>query len=91
MPPEGGRLPRVARPSWACGSTVARDRRAGRCAASFTRVNRQPAVACYVAAGDGAWRPFAIDVLRIAGGEIAEIVAFTVEEPARYGLPEVLA
>jgi hypothetical protein len=55
-----------------------------------TRVNRQPAVACYLQR-DGAWRPFALDVLRIAGGEIAEIVTFTVEEPARYGLPEVLA
>ena len=55
-----------------------------------TRVNRQPAVACYVPR-DGAWRPFAVDVLRIAGGEIAEIVTFPVEDPARYGLPEVLA
>ncbi len=55
-----------------------------------TRVNRQPAVACY-RRREGAWRPFALDVVRIAGGEIAEIVTFGVEDPARYGLPEVLA
>ena len=55
-----------------------------------TRVNRQPAVACYLRR-EGAWRPFALDVLRIAGGEIAEIVTFLVADPARYGLPEVLA
>jgi len=55
-----------------------------------TRVNRQPAVACY-AQREGTWRPFTLDVLRIAGGEIAEIVTFPLEDPARYGLPEVLA
>jgi RNA polymerase sigma-70 factor (ECF subfamily) len=55
-----------------------------------TRVNRQPAVACY-AQREGTWRPFTLDVLRIAGGEIAEIVTFPLEDPARFGLPEVLA
>ena len=55
-----------------------------------TRVNRQPAVACY-AQREGTWRPFTLDVLRIAGGEIAEIVTFPLEDPARYGVPAVLA
>ena len=55
-----------------------------------TRVNHQAAVACYLPR-DGAWRPFALDVLRFEGGEIAEIVTFPLTDPARYGLPEVLA
>jgi RNA polymerase sigma-70 factor (ECF subfamily) len=59
-----------------------------RCA--VTRVNRQPAVACYLRR-DGAWRPVMLDVLRIADGEIAEIVTFGIDDPARFGLPEVLA
>jgi len=55
-----------------------------------TRVNRQSAVGCYLPR-QGAWRPFSLDVLRVAGGEIAEIVTFPLDDPARYGLPEVLA
>jgi len=56
----------------------------------LTRVNRQAAVGCYLPR-EGAWRPFALDVLRFAAGEIAEITTFPLEDPARYGLPEVLA
>ena len=55
-----------------------------------TRVNRQSAVGCYLHR-TGAWRPFSLDVLRFAGGEIAEIVTFPLDDPARYGLPEVLS
>ena len=54
-----------------------------------TRANGQPAVAAYVRApGDDVHRAFAIGVLRIGGGRIAEIVAF--HEPALFavfGLP----
>jgi RNA polymerase sigma-70 factor (ECF subfamily) len=42
-----------------------------------TRANRQPAVAAYVRGpGDAEHQPFAIAVLRITGGRIAEITAF---------------
>jgi RNA polymerase sigma-70 factor (ECF subfamily) len=51
-----------------------------------TAANRQPAVANYVRApGDSVHRAFALDVLRLEGGEIAEVVAFPIL-PA-YGLP----
>ena len=57
----------------------------------LTYVNRQPAVANYVLR-DGTWRPFALDVVTFAEGEIDEIVTFPMEKTAaRYGLPEVLA
>jgi RNA polymerase sigma-70 factor (ECF subfamily) len=42
-----------------------------------TRVNRMPAAASYLRRpGDSRFRPFKLDVLRIAGGEIAEITTF---------------
>jgi RNA polymerase sigma-70 factor (ECF subfamily) len=54
-----------------------------------TRANGQPAVATYVRSpGDDAHRAFAIGVLRIKAGRIAEMVAF--HEPAlfpAFGLP----
>ena len=51
--------------------------------------NRQPAVAYYARKpGEGAYRPFALDVLRIEDGEITEIVAFPVS--AAFGLPPTL-
>jgi RNA polymerase sigma-70 factor (TIGR02960 family) len=57
----------------------------------MTRANRQPAVACYVRGpGDEAYTPLAIDVLRIADGEIAEIVTFDGSVFGRFGLPETL-
>jgi RNA polymerase sigma-70 factor (ECF subfamily) len=59
-----------------------------RCA--ITRVNRQPGVANYVRR-DGAFRPFALDVLRFERGVVAEIVTFPLKDPTRYGLPEVLS
>src|SRR5919109_1514540 len=57
-----------------------------------TRVNRQPAVACYVKrAGDTEYRPLALDVLRIEDGAVAEIVAFALEPLLeRLGLPATL-
>jgi RNA polymerase sigma-70 factor, ECF subfamily len=54
-----------------------------------TRANGQPALATYVRGpGDESYRPFAIGVLRVEGGRIAEMVAF--HDPGlfpRFGLP----
>ena len=56
-----------------------------------TRSNRQPAVACYRRApGDEAYRPMAMDVLRIEEGLIADIVTFGPDVFADFGLPPVL-
>jgi RNA polymerase sigma-70 factor, ECF subfamily len=55
----------------------------------MTGANGQPSAAAYVRApGSPVFRPFAIGVLRVACGRIAEITAF--HEPAlfeRFGLP----
>ena len=58
----------------------------------LTRVNKQPAVACYVKrAGDTEYRPLALDVLRIEDGEFAEITAFNLEPLLdALGLPRKL-
>ena len=54
-----------------------------------TEANRQPAVAYYARKpGDGAYRPFALDVLRIEDDQITEIIAFPVS--AAFGLPPTL-
>jgi RNA polymerase sigma-70 factor (TIGR02960 family) len=56
-----------------------------------TSANRQPAAACYLRApGDTEYRAFKIDVLRIAGGAIAEITTFGAKHFAAFGLPRVL-
>jgi RNA polymerase sigma-70 factor, ECF subfamily len=45
-----------------------------------TRVNRQPAVACYVRRpADTVFRPLALDVLRVEEGTISEVIAFPLE------------
>jgi len=50
--------------------------------------NRQPGVAAYLWSGDAnAYLPLAIDVLRIEGGRIAEIVTFGSEHFERFALP----
>jgi RNA polymerase sigma-70 factor (TIGR02960 family) len=57
----------------------------------ITRANRQPAVANYVhQPGDDGHRPMALDVLTIAGGEIAEIVTFGPSLFGAFGLPQRL-
>jgi RNA polymerase sigma-70 factor (ECF subfamily) len=49
-----------------------------RCVA--TRVNSQPAVACYLRRpGDSAYQPFVLDVLRIEGDAVAEVTVFPLE------------
>jgi RNA polymerase sigma-70 factor (ECF subfamily) len=63
----------------------------GRLRCVLTYANRQPAVANYrLAPGDTAYRPLALDVLRIEGGRIAEIVAFDSSVFPRFGLPAEL-
>jgi len=57
----------------------------------ITRANRQPAVASYVhQPGEDGHRPMAIDVLTIAGGEIADIVTFGPSAFGVFGLPHRL-
>ncbi len=56
-----------------------------------TSVNRQPAVAFYLwREAAGAYLPLTLDVLRISGGEIAEITTFSDDQFPRLGLPERL-
>ena len=64
----------------------------GRLRGLATAANRQPAIANYhLAPGDDAYRPLAIDVLRVEDGLIAEILAFGVESFEAYGLPPTLS
>lgn len=63
----------------------------GRLRAVPTSVNRQPAVAFYLwRPAEAAYLPLTIDVLRIAGGAIAEIVTFHDDRFPSLGLPERL-
>ena len=56
-----------------------------------TAVNRQPAVAFYLwRKREGAYLPLTIDVLRVTGGAITEIVIFHEDQFPRLGLPERL-
>ena len=56
------------------------------------RANRQPAGACYTRMpGDAEYRPFALGVLRIEGGVVAETVSFhDVRLFDLFGLPPTL-
>ncbi|MEV1018111.1 MULTISPECIES: RNA polymerase subunit sigma-70 [unclassified Micromonospora] len=57
-----------------------------------TSVNRQPAVAFYHwREAEGAYLPLTIDVLRVTGGAITEIVIFHADQFPRLGLPERLS
>lgn len=59
--------------------------------AVVTSVNRQPAVAFYIwRKPEGAYLPLAIDVLRVTGGAITEIVTFHEVQFPLLGLPERL-
>jgi hypothetical protein len=56
-----------------------------------TSVNRQPGAAFYLwSKQEGAYLPLTIDVLRITGGAITEIVTFHNDQFPRLGLPERL-
>jgi len=60
--------------------------------AVLTCVNRQPGVAFYHwQKREGAYLPLTIDVLRVVGGAITEIVTFHHDQFPRLGLPERLA
>jgi RNA polymerase sigma-70 factor (ECF subfamily) len=63
----------------------------GRLRAVVTAANRQPAIAFYHwQEREGAYLPLTLDVLRITGGEITEIVTFHDDQFPRLGLPERL-
>ncbi|MDG4827824.1 RNA polymerase subunit sigma-70 [Solwaraspora sp. WMMD1047] len=56
-----------------------------------TTANRQPAVAFYHwRQSEGAYLPLTLDVLRVTGGAITEIVTFHADRFPRFGLPERL-
>jgi len=56
-----------------------------------TSANRQPAVAYYHwREAEGAWLPLTLDVLRVAGGAVAEITTFHADQFPRFALPERL-
>ncbi len=56
-----------------------------------TWANRQPAVANYVKGPDSdVFTPVALDVLRVDGDEIAEVITFPAEMFPRFGLPATL-
>ncbi|WP_200940116.1 RNA polymerase subunit sigma-70 [Aeromicrobium sp. Root495] len=56
-----------------------------------TSANRQPAAAFYLwNEQEGAYLPLTLDVLRVVGGEIAEITTFHADQLPRFGLPERL-
>jgi RNA polymerase sigma-70 factor, ECF subfamily len=57
----------------------------------FTRANLQPAVACYRRApGEGAYRPMALDVIRVEEGKVGEIVTFPPHVFKAFALPAEL-
>jgi RNA polymerase sigma-70 factor (ECF subfamily) len=56
-----------------------------------TRANRQPAVAFYLRRPDDSeYRAFAVDVLRVEDGEIAEVTAFGADVFPAFGLATTL-
>ena len=56
-----------------------------------TSANRQPAVAFYLwRESEGAYLPLTLDVLRVTGGAITEIITFHDDQFPRFGLPERL-
>ena len=62
--------------------------RFGRLRCVVTHANLQPAVAAYLCRpGDSIWRALALDVLRIEGGLITEIVTFMPDSFQLFGLP----
>ena len=76
--------------SWVDGGFGAEGFGSMRCV--VTGANGQPAVACYVRKpGDEAYRPLAVDVLRLRDDVVTEIVTFDGTVFERFGLPATLA
>ncbi len=72
-------------------ATVPQDGRLGEIRLVATAANRHPALAAYSLRKDGAYRPYGLMVLEVAGGRIAAIVGFP--DPGlfeRCGLPDEL-
>jgi RNA polymerase sigma-70 factor (ECF subfamily) len=75
--------------AWVEGGLGNEEYRDFRCVA--TRANMQPAIANYLRRpGDSEYRPLAVDVLRLEGGLIAEIIAFPAQVFPALGLPPKL-
>jgi RNA polymerase sigma-70 factor (ECF subfamily) len=56
-----------------------------------TMANRMPTAASYLRApSDPAFRPFKFDVIRVAGGKVAEVTTFGPELFPAFGLPSTL-
>jgi RNA polymerase sigma-70 factor (ECF subfamily) len=56
-----------------------------------TATNRQPAAACYLRPrGESVYRLTALHVLRIEGGEIAEVTTFRPDLLSAFDLPTTL-
>jgi RNA polymerase sigma-70 factor (ECF subfamily) len=56
-----------------------------------TWANRQPAAACYVRrAGDSRFRALSLDVLRVEGARIVEVIGFAADRFPAFGLPPTL-
>jgi RNA polymerase sigma-70 factor (TIGR02960 family) len=93
MPPEPGVYVgnRTIVDSWVNGGFGSAD--FGDLRGTLTSANRQPAIANYHRKpGDDTYRLFAIDVMRIEEGRIANITAFAGDAVlAAFGLPETLA
>src|SRR5215469_3744046 len=65
--------------------------RFGRLRCIVTHASLQPAIAAYVCRpGDSNWRALALDVLRIEGGMITEIVVFMPDNFPAFGLPMMM-
>ena len=56
-----------------------------------TRANRMPAAASYLREwGDTRFRAFKLDVVRLVGGQVAEVTTFGSSLFPRFGLPPLL-
>jgi RNA polymerase sigma-70 factor (ECF subfamily) len=75
--------------SWVSGGFGSDEWQNFRC--TITYANRQPAVAAYIRKpGDSEHRLFAVDMLRIQEGRVAEIITFSGDALASFDLPPTL-
>ncbi|MEO9322935.1 RNA polymerase subunit sigma-70 [Nocardioides sp. C4-1] len=89
MPPTPGR--QVGRDAVVAEWRASGYEQIGPLRAVSTKVNRQPALGFYLLdEAAGAFVPLTVDVLRVAGGEVAEITTFHADQFPRLGLPDRL-